>query len=224
MKTRCTGLAVLVLTLAIFGVGNAQIAFYGVVDPNTQNVQVATAVVYVSLTVVDTFSTSGWGGTTQDTFKFPDIANWPDSVKLISSIGPMPNTTTFRAPIENTWYDFDFGGMVKPRALFYSGVANVEEPKSATGSLQRLSVSPSVVTGEMTVRLQPVGTNRPVVVIHDAVGNVIRSLDCSAGADGVARTTWDREDGFGRLVPEGIYFCRYAASGVVAVRKVLVTH
>ena len=224
MKKRCAGLAVLVLTLAAFGVGNAQIAFYGVVDPNTFNVQVATAIVFVSLTVVDTFPTSGWGGTTQDTFKFPDIANWPDSVELISTIGPFPNVSMFRSPFENTWYDFTSGSMVKPRALFYSGVANVEEPRSAIGPTQRLKVSPSVVTGQMTVRLQPVGTGRPVVQIHDAVGNVIRSLSCTPGTNGIATATWNRQDEYGRIVPEGVYFCRYAASGVVAVRKVLVTH
>jgi hypothetical protein len=51
MKTRCAGLAVLVLSLAAFGVGNAQIGFYGVVDPNGQNVNVQTAIVFVSPTV-----------------------------------------------------------------------------------------------------------------------------------------------------------------------------
>jgi flagellar hook assembly protein FlgD len=63
-----------------------------------------------------------------------------------------------------------------------------------------------------------------VVEIHDAVGNVVRSLDCTAGADGVATATWNHEDDHGRLVPEGVYFCRYAAAGGAAVRKVLVTH
>jgi flagellar hook assembly protein FlgD len=76
----------------------------------------------------------------------------------------------------------------------------------------------------MAIRLQPVGNGRQVVEIHDAVGNVIRSLDCCAGTNGVATATWNREDDRGRLVPEGIYFCRYAGAGVVAVRKVLVAH
>ena len=222
MKNRCAGLAVLILALVAFGVGNAQIAFYGVVDPNTQNVQVQTAIVYVSPTV-DTFPTPGWGGTQIDTFHIADIAAWPDSVQLISSIGPIPNISMFPSPIPNVWYDFSVGSINKPRALFYSGVVNVEEPRSAE-PLQRLNVSPSVVTGQMTVRLQPAGTSRPVVEIHDAVGNVVRSLNCAAGADGIAMATWNREDGLGRLVPEGVYFCRYAASGVVAVRKVLVTN
>jgi hypothetical protein len=129
----------------------------------------------------------------------------------------------FRSPVPNTWYDFTVGSIMKPKALFFETAANVEEPRSVT-PLQRLNVSPSVVTGQMTVRLQPAGTSRPVVDIHDAIGNVVRSLGCTAGADGIATATWNREDGLGRLVPEGVYFCRYAASGVVAVRKVLVTN
>jgi len=61
-----------------------------------------------------------------------------------------------------------------------------------------------------------------VVEIHDAVGKLIRTLICAAGANGAATATWNREDEFGRFVPEGVYFCRYAASDAGAVRKVLV--
>jgi len=224
MKKRCFGVAVAVLSLVAFGVGNAEIAFRGVVNPNTKDVQVQTAYVFVS-PIVDTVTTTGWGGTTMDTFHFtPDIAAWPDSVELMSTVSGLPNISMFRSPVANTWYDFTYGGIVKPKALFYSVAANVAEPRSAIDHLQRLSVSPSVVTGRMTVRLQPMGTARPVVEIHDAVGNLVRSLDCTAGTNGFATATWNREDEFGRLVPEGVYFCRYAASGVAAVRKVLVTH
>jgi hypothetical protein len=53
---------------------------------------------------------------------------------------------------------------------------------------------------------------------------LVRSLGCTAGADGAATATWNREDEFGRLVPEGVYFCRYAASDVIAVRKIIVAH
>jgi hypothetical protein len=223
MKKRYAGLAVVMLSLVAFGVGNAQIAFYGVVDPNTHNVQVQTAIVFVTPDV-DTFSTTGWGGTQIDTQYIADIAAWPDSVQLISTIDAVPNASMFNSPVPSSWYDFIYAGITRPRALFFATAVNVEEPRSATGPTQRLKVSPSVVTGQMAVKLQPVGTGRPVVEIHDAVGNVIRSLDCTAGANGTAVATWNREDEFGRLVPEGVYFCRYAASGVVAVRKVLVKH
>ena len=92
----------------------------------------------------------------------------------------------------------------------------------AVGPLPRVTVSPSVATGHMTIRLQPVGTGRPVVEIYDATGSLIRSLGCTAGSDGIATATWNREDDHGRLVPEGVYFCRHAAADAIAVRKVLV--
>jgi hypothetical protein len=225
MKKRCAGLAVLVLSLAAFGVGNALTPFSGVIDPNTTITVVDTAILNV-LTETDTFLTTGWSatGTVPDTFPFPDLAAWPSKVTLIGTIMGRPNTSEFQAPQPDTWYRFSYGSPVAPFAKFISHATGLEESRSASEPLQRLNVSPSVVTGQMTVRLQPAATGRPVVVVHDAVGNVVRSLDCTAGVDGVARTTWDRKDGSGRLVPEGIYFCRYAASGVVAVRKVLVTH
>ena len=89
----------------------------------------------------------------------------------------------------------------------FGGYPGVEESKPLSERPLFLVVSPSVVTRQLTVRLQPVGTGRPVVEIHDAVGNVVRSLDCSPGPDGVATAKWNREDEFGRLVSEGIYFC-----------------
>jgi len=225
MKIRNAGLAVVLLSLVAFGIGNASTPFSGVINANTNLTVVDTAILNV-LTTTDTFLTSGWmaSGTQLDTFAFPDLAAWPSKVTLIGTIHGMPNVSEFQAPQPDTWYRFQYGAPVAPLVKFISPPTGLEESRSAFEPLQRLNVSPSVVTGQMTVRLQPVGTGRPVVVIHDAVGNVVRSLDCTAGADGIAGATWNREDGFGRLVPEGIYFCRYAASGVVAVRKVLVTH
>jgi hypothetical protein len=225
MKIRSAGLAVVLLSLVAFGIGNAQVPFSGVINPNTNLVMVDTAILNV-LTDTLVYPTPGWiaSGTQLDTFPFPDLASWPSKVTLIGTVMGMPNLSEFQAPQPDTWYRFSGGSPVGPLAKFISPHTGIEESRSAFEPLQRLTVSPSVVTGQAAVRLQPVGTGRQVVDIHDAVGNVIRSLECAAGADGFATATWNREDESGRLVPEGVYFCRYAASGVVAVRKVLVTH
>ena len=224
MKIRSAGLAAVLLFLVAFGIGNAQTPFSGVINPNTSTVIVDTAILNV-LTATDTFLTTGWSasGTTWDTFAFPDLAAWPSQVTLIGTIQGMPNTSFFTAPLPDTWYRFQFGGIIAPLVQFISQTG-LEESRSAFGPLQCLNVSPSVVTGLMSVRLQPAGPGRPVVEIHDAVGNVVRTLDCTVGANGLATATWDRKNWLGHIVPEGVYFCRYAASGVVAVRKVLVTH
>ena len=225
MKIRSAGLAVVLLSLVAFGIGNALTPFRGVINPNTNLTVVDTAILNV-LANTDTFLTNGWqaSGTQVDTFQFPDLAAWPSKVTLIGTIMGMHNTSVFTSPLPDSWYRFEYGSINAPFAKFISPASVLEESRSAFDPLPRLNVSPSVVTEQMTVRLQPVGRGRPVVDIHDAVGNVVRSLDCTPGPSGIATATWNREDESGRLVPEGIYFCRYAASGVVAVRKVLVTH
>jgi hypothetical protein len=216
MKKRCAGLAVVVVSLVAVGVVNAQIPFHGVINSNGYSVDVSSAIVVIP-PGHDTIFTPGWGTEgSMDTFDFPDITRWPDSVVLIGTIDGTPNISHFPAPVEETWYRFEWGTPTAPMAMFFSQTG-VEESRSAVGPGQRLSVSPTVVTAKMTVRVQ--ATGNPTVDVLDAVGNLVRTLDCT---DGVA--TWSREDGLGRLVPEGVYFCRYSTSDAVAVRKVLVTH
>ena len=216
MKKRCAGLAVVLVSLVAVGVVNAQTPFHGVINSNTHEVLVNTAILVMGAQV-DTFPTLGWGTEgSMDTFDFPDITRWPDTVVLIGTVDGNDNTSRFPNPVENVWYRFEWGGIVAPMALFYSQVG-VEEPRPAIEARPYLEVSPTVVTAKMTVRAPATGS--PRVEVLDAVGNVVRALNCT---DGTA--TWNREDGFGRLVPEGIYFCRYSNSDAVAVRKVLVTH
>jgi len=222
MNKRCAGMAVVLALFVAFGIGRAQTDFHGVLNANNRG----TVIDSVTVAPPDTtFRTAGWQGQGMeiDTFDFPDLASWPTDIWVFGVVDAAPQMLHIPTPVGGKWYALGFG-TVTPFVMFYgSGGGAVEESRPAEPP-QRLNVSPSVVTGQMTVRLQPVRAGRSVVEIHDAVGNVVRSLNCTAGADGLATTTWNREDGFGRLVPEGIYFCRYAASGVVAVRKVLVTN
>jgi hypothetical protein len=154
-----------------------------------------------------------------DTFHFAGITAWPETLVLHGTANSLPLHWPVAHPEPDIWYPIGFGS--GPYVTFY-GDYGVEESKPLVERQQLLSVSPSVVTGQTTVRLLPVGVARPVVEIYNAVGNVTRSLDCTAGADGFATATWNREDEFGRLVPEGVYFCRYATADVIAVRKFLV--
>ena len=223
MKKRCAGLAVVLISLVACGVANAQIQFHAVVNPKT----IVTSVDSVILTSPDmTFLTPGWGGHLPlDSHDFAGVSAWPESIVLHGKGGMFAFHQLITHPDTTTWYTLGFGTNT-PLVKFYGDWVppGVEESRSVAERRQCLAVSPSVVTGQMTVRLQPVGAGRPVVEIHDAAGNVIRSLSCTAGASGTATATWNREDDFGRLVPEGVYFCRYAAAGAAAVRKVLVTH
>jgi hypothetical protein len=222
MKKRLCELVVILFSLVAFGVARADIEFVGVLDYGAT----VTWIDSVSITPPgSTFLTPGWGrdslATGIDTFVFAGVPSWPESLRLHGTINGLPTHRMFSYPKPDTWYWVDFSEMAS--VLFY-GDYGVEESKPTVPLLPRLTVSPSVVTGHMTVRLQPIRTRRPVVEIHDAVGNGVRSLDCATGADGIATATWNREDESGRPVPEGVYFCRYAAADVIAVRKVLVAH
>jgi len=221
MKNRCAGLVIVLVSLLAFGVANAEIEFAGVLDLGVNVVRVDSA----NFTPPDTaFLTTGWGShPPMDTFIFTGVPAWPETLRLYGTVNSFPFIVTLVHPDTSTWYHF--GSLAGPKVKFYgTGYGGVEESKPVVQRQQRLAVSPSIVTRQMTVRLQPVGTGRPVVEIHDAAGNVVRSLDCTARAGGFASATWNRADESGRLVPKGIYFCRYAEADVIAVRKVLVAH
>jgi hypothetical protein len=224
MKNRCVGLAAILLSLSAIGIGNPYENFGAVIEPRST----VTRVDSVKLLSPDaTFLTPGWGSyTPYDTFVFTvGFPPWPETIKLYGTVNSFPANTTINSPKLDTRYYF--GASVQAPPFWFASVPGypdpgVEESKPMVEHQPRLSVSPSLVVGQTTVRLRPVGTGRQVVEIHDAVGNVIRSLDCTAGTSGAATAKWNREDEFGRLVPEGVYFCRYAAADVIAVRKVLV--
>jgi hypothetical protein len=218
MKKHCAGLAVVLISLVAFGVANAD--FIGVITPGT----VVTRVDSLKTTSPDVlFLTAGWGTHLPvDTFNFTGVSGSPATISMYGTAAGFPAQKVITHPLPDFEYRFGIG-VVAPIVKFF-GEIGVEESKSLVEARQCLAVSPSVVTGQMTIRLQPIGAGKPVVEIHDAVGNVVRSLGCTAGASGVATATWNRRDDFGRLVPEGVYFCRYAASGAAAVRKVLVAH
>jgi hypothetical protein len=223
MKKRCAGLAFVLVSLSAFGVAKADIEFNGVLDAGVT----VTVIDSVTLRSPDTtFLTLGWDSWSQrvDTFTFTGVTAWPETAALHGSINGIPTHKRIPHPDTSTWYRLCLGEVVSQVKFHGTGYGAVEEPKPAVPSLPRLTVSPSVVTRQMTVRLQPAGTSRQVVEIHDVTGNVVRSLDCTAGTDGVATAKWNREDESGHPVAKGVYFCRYAEADVVAVRKVLVAH
>jgi hypothetical protein len=225
MKNRCAGFVVVLLSLLAYGVVDAKTDFHGVLHVLNGTGTIDSAYLIVPPDSLS-YTITGWSTAQQqpdDTFDFPDsLSAWPQRVWLRGTASGFPLGMRIEDPIGHRWYSTP---SMDVRVMFYGAEEpGVEEPRLAVGPPPHLAVGPSVVTGQMTVRLLPVGTGRQVVEIHNAVGNVVRSLDCIASADGAATTTWNREDDRGHLVPEGVYFCRYAAADVIAVRKVLVAH
>jgi hypothetical protein len=222
MKHRCAGLVVVLVSLFAFSVANAD--FDGVIDPRTTVTRIDSVRV-VSPVQETTFLTPGWGTHALfDTFCFTGVPRWPETITPYGIVNGFPAHRPIPEPQLDTWYPIGFGVVTSYVAFDDHWPGCVEGSRPAVAPMPGLAVSPSVVTGQMTVRLQPVGTGRPVVEIHDAVGNVVRSLDCTAIADGAATATWNREDDSRHLVPEGVYFCRYSGADVIAVRRVIVAH
>jgi hypothetical protein len=219
MKNRCALSVIVLCSLLTFGVANADIEFAGVIDLRLWVIQVDS----VSLEPPHmTILTPGWGEyPSPDTFVFTGVTSWPETLVLHGIAGGLPLHFGYVHPVPERWYPIGFS-LAPPYLWLYGTGYGVEESRPLVAHTPRLTVNPSVVTGQMTVRLQPIGHSRPVVEIHDAVGNVVRSLPCVTGTNGVATATWNREDDRGQLVPEGVYFCRYSTSDVIAVRKVLV--
>jgi hypothetical protein len=222
MKKHCAGLIAILFSLVAVGLGNPVMFNGGVIDSRTTVTQIDSA----TLTTPDmTFYTPGWGSTPFDTFILGGVAGWPANITLHGTVNGIAAHPVINQPCPDTWYRIGFG-VVTSFVEFgeYPDPGAIEEPNPLAGRPLSLAVSPSVVTGQMAIRLRPIGTGRQAVEMHDVVGNVVRSLDCATGSDGVATATWNREDKFGRLVPEGVYFCRYASGDAIAVQKVLVAH
>jgi len=201
------------------------IDFVGLLSTGSHVVSVDSATVLDWRGGFTSYHTTDWRGDTGivDTFHFlPERYDLP----MVITLFLMQDDSTLLYPIPglvfDTWYMIP--GAPRQAKVLIGWWTGLEENLRPLLGRTDLTVSPSIVTEQMTARLQPGGTGRPVVEIHDAAGNVVRSLDCTAGAGGFASATWNREDESGRLVPKGVYFCRYAEADVIAVRKVLVAH
>ncbi|MCX6841958.1 MAG: hypothetical protein NTX53_06755 [candidate division WOR-3 bacterium] len=80
---------------------------------------------------------------------------------------------------------------------------------------------PSSAALSITIRYS-LATEGPVLLrVHDLTGRVVRTL-----ADGVMRPgryslSWNGADDRGRILANGIYFCRFSAVGIRATEKLV---
>jgi hypothetical protein len=57
------------------------------------------------------------------------------------------------------------------------------------------------------------------LTVHDVSGRLVRRLESGPRQRGIHAVRWDGTDGRGRVVPAGVYFVRYSASGVVSTGR-----
>ena len=74
--------------------------------------------------------------------------------------------------------------------------------------LGRLSISPRVARGEVTIRYRTDKKARPLVAIVDAGGEVVRRFPQDRRPLRERHLVWDRRDAAGREAPPGEYFVR----------------
>jgi hypothetical protein len=86
-----------------------------------------------------------------------------------------------------------------------------------TAHAPRLRVFPNPAHGSATISLASQADAPARVVVHDAAGRVVRSIDTASGA-----ATWDTRDAAGRRVPAGIYFVTVGCEGRLETGRVTV--
>ena len=211
-----------ILLLAVAGPASAQQDFRGVLSPNGHDFWVDTLIISHG-TEMETLAITGWGGDSTvpvDSADLPDMI-WPACIDIRCRVDGTRSSQVIIAPVQEQWYRVEAGSPPTPKIMFYMAAGVEELP--GTGTRPALSVTPSVLTGRVLVRGQATG-GRPVsLAVFDATGSPVRSLHSAPDpATGVLEAVWHGRDDEGRVLPEGVYFCRLATGGAVAVRKVLI--
>jgi hypothetical protein len=221
MKNRCSGLAVVLVSLVAFGVGHAEIDFHGVINPNGHAAWVDTAIVLNHLET-DTFLTPGWGSDSAayDTFDFPNIADWSTLVRLSARVDGAPSQQMFPMPQNGMWYPFAGTTPPPPKVMFWSLTHGIGAEPGSAARRPELRVDPSMLVDRVTIQAQVAGPGPVRLEIVDAAGNRVRSFGTS-NRDRVITRVWLGDDDAGRSLPEGVYFCRLAFGEAAVVRKVL---
>jgi len=159
------------------------------------------------------FVTSGWHAepTTTDTFQFPSFAGFPTNIQLAADFSGKKVLQVFKQPNHLTWYPFD-PPYDLTKAMF-DDQSCIEEARHDRAR-PYLAVSPNVVRDAAVIRTSGTG----FLEVVDAAGNTVRTLPAPAAV------RWAMDDDNGRVLPEGIYFCRLTAGRTAIVRKLILVH
>ena len=200
----------LVLTL-LSVTGHAQVVVVGYLTAGPDPVTIDSARFQYS--PEDTwFLTPGWHSEplTTDTFEFPLFAGFPTTIWLAADFSGKPVIQKLTQPVRQEWYAFD-PPYEATRAMFDDPTGIAE----ARGIPVRpyLAVSPNVIRDAAVIRTSGTG----YLEIVDAAGNTVRTLPAAT------TVRWTMDDNNGRVLPEGIYFCRLTAGRTAIVRKLILS-
>lgn len=102
------------------------------------------------------------------------------------------------------------------------GIADEQDPVLPEGPVTRLeAISPNPCPDRAQLRYS-LATPGPVsITIHDLAGRQVRSLAGAVQPAGTYSVGWRGDDEAGRELPNGVYFCRFAAGDVRETGKLV---
>ncbi len=200
------------------------IDFVGLLSTGSHVVSVDSATVLDERGGFRSYHTPDWGGDTGivDTFHFlPERYDLP----IVITLFLMQDDSALLFPIPDlafdTWYMIP--GAPRQTEVLIGWWTGLEEDRRPSLGRAGLTVGPSIVRANTTIRAEHVPGTDCAFTLFDAVCNRVRTLRTRASR-GAATATWNGEDDAGRRLPEGVYYCRYAAADAIAVRKIIVAH
>jgi len=155
---------------------------------------------------------SGWTLIYEGGSRSPGSMTW--TAQDSDAILPGESLTGFRVAVEKKHREYERSHwfvIVTGEAGTYTG-ALVPTDDSPAGDpvdrLGRLSIWPRVSRGDVTIRYRTPKKARPIVVVLDSKGEVIRKYPQDKRRLRERAIVWDRRDQSERYVPAGEYFVR----------------
>jgi hypothetical protein len=173
------------------------------------------------------YYTAGWGGDSGivDTFRHePPMMTLPSLIQVSYVQDATPGLLPIAAPVPDSWYLIP-GSATQAQVMFNwkdTTVTAIGDRGQLGQKRSGLTVSPSIVRTDATIRAERVAGTSCAFVIFDAAGNRVRTLKTQASA-GAASATWTGEDDLGHRLPEGIYYCRLDDAANPSARKLILS-
>lgn len=96
-----------------------------------------------------------------------------------------------------------------------------DSPPSPIGRLRITPNVPNPFQHSTAIHYDLPNEGRARLTIYDVRGRMVRTLVDGQEPAGASVAVWDGRDDLGRLSPNGIYFCRLEADGLIVARRVV---
>ena len=219
--------ALFLLVGVLVPLANAEVITTGVLSTGSHVVTIDSVMIMDLGGGIGFYNTAGWGGDSGivDTFRLePPMMGLPNIIELRYTQDATSEVLPIPMPVPDSWYLIP-GSATQAQVMFSwkdTIVTAIDERGQIGQRRSGLTVSPSIVRTDATIRAERVAGTNCAFVIFDAAGNRVRTLKTQASA-GVASATWTGRDDLGRRLPEGIYYCRLDDAANSSARKLILS-